>query len=52
MERLKKIWAVLLVLVMFTAVPTIIAGCGEENEQDKVEKKLEEGKKELDKALD
>ena len=41
---MKRLWSILLVIVMFTAVPVTLCGCGEENEQDKIEKKADEAK--------
>ncbi len=51
MGSFKKLWSVLLVLVMFAAVPVMISGCGDENEQDQAEKKIEEAKKKADDLL-
>ena len=50
MERLKKMWALLMVLVMFAVVPVSLSGCKKENEQDKAEKVLKDVKKDAEDA--
>ncbi len=53
MRHLKKLWSVLLVLVIFAAVPVMISGCGDdENEQDKVENLLDNVKKDVEDATE
>ncbi len=51
MGNLKKLWSVLLVLVIFAAVPVVTSGCGgDENEQDKAEKLINDVKKDVEDA--